>query len=1738
MGTPVWRQGLAAVVSAILILEAGAFAPASSVLGTSSAGGAARHLDAPQSAPNDPPSKPEQAHTTSVVCDDFERANNPDSWGSGGLGTWQAWNPPGDSSIVNGEGSLIWDGSLTTIRYIDRGSIPLPFELYLKHRAWIAGAPSEDNLTLSIYAGVSTTPGFGTQPPGDYYFARYLHGFTLARPGRWLDYYARALVGNQTGWTTDSDASPFVDDYADGTTFYTRLRVFSGDQVYIKHWVAGEAEPAAFVEWPIQNPSSGPMRYIVVRNWPSYPLAEPPDPVADWRIDEICLDTAPPPVMVTEDIPDETEWNDHPNTETSGDPVNTFNGSLTTEVQDAVILGRGPAIDFRRTYNSNDPRVGPLGPAWTHSYATRLRLADDESGDLYLIGPEGRGDRYTLQPDGTFTPPPGIHTQLQANPDGTFTATDKDQSTRSFDIGGRLTSIADRYGNTSSLTYGAGGRLVSISDPAGRGSLALAYTSGRLTSITDWASPARVVTYQYDGSGRLWKVTDREGKTTTYTYDGTSHRIATITDPRGNVALTNTYDPQGRVATQKDARGLVTGDVTTYGYALNPDGTRETTITAPPTSFAPSFTPSLTDSYDATGWLVQRVTRPSSTETLTQSFTYDADGDRTSATDARGNRTDFCYDVNYAGAPIAGSAGNLTRRIDPASTTGADRPVTLIAHDAKHNVIQTVAPEGVPSGTTVTCASDLSAISTAHAVDFTYDAAGVALLATTERFTDPDLGLRTAITKYEYGDAANPGLITRLIPPRGNTALSPDYTYATTLSYFATGSTAGLLKDLTDPLGNRTSFAYDAVGRLTSTVDPLGNAAGGVPAEHTTTLSYDQEDRLRFRALPAPVAGAAGLTEETRYDAAGNPTARIDANGQVSTFTYDERNSLASVTESTQGWTDPAAPPAAVIVTEYDHDAGGNVTRVTRAAGDSQHERVTDYAYDGRGLFRSETQYPAWPSTAGPLVTATSYDANGLPLTTTDPLGQTTTRAYDALNRLTAIDYSDTSTPDVAYAYDANGNRTSMADGSGTTTYQVDEAGQIVTVTSPGPTTVGYRYDLDGKRTKLIYPDATAVTYTWNKGGQLASLLDWASRSVSYTYAPDGLVRTTTNPDGSVATHTYDNARRLVDILHTGASSAVLDRFAYTLDAAGNVTDVANGSLRPQFARPDGLTGSNGTWTGSYASIDEAPASDADFLASPSGPTTSNYYEISLSNVSEPHVPTGITVRYRYAKSGNNSGKTTNLTVELRQGATVIASQAHPNIPGVTGSGWQAGSFTLTTAEANAVTNFADLRLRFRPSSSGGGQTRSAQISWGEIELASAGDPATHIAYSYDRLYRLTGVDDAGGTETYSYDPVGDRLTVGGMAYTYDRADRMTAAGATSITVDANGNLTAKGADSFAFDQANRLTSASVDGVTETYAYDGDGTRVSRQVGASPAIEYVSDLAGGLPVTIDDGSRKYVYGLGLAYAVAGSSIEVYQADHLGSVRSLTDGAGSVVATYGTDAWGIPTVSTGSSTQPFGFTGEPRDASGLSYLRARYFDAELGRFLSRDSWAGGATAPQSLNRYAYVTNNPVRYTDPSGRCGIDLIADIGFSLFSLGQVIFGPEKERAENLGYLALDVGGVIIPCGAGMGMLARGARTTDTAEDAIGGGFMGHRGYELGNAPYQPARNTGTTIGDRTFTGHALDQMQNRGIMPTVVENAIQVGTPFATRPGTRGYYDPVNDLQVITNDIGEVVTVIWGSP
>ncbi len=99
-------------------------------------------------------------------------------------------------------------------------------------------------------------------------------------------------------------------------------------------------------------------------------------------------------------------------------------------------------------------------------------------------------------------------------------------------------------------------------------------------------------------------------------------------------------------------------------------------------------------------------------------------------------------------------------------------------------------------------------------------------------------------------------------------------------------------------------------------------------------------------------------------------------------------------------------------------------------------------------------------------------------------------------------------------------------------------------------------------------------------------------------------------------------------------------------------------------------------------------------------------------------------------------------------------------------------------------------------------------------------------------------------------------------------------------------------------------------------------------------------------------------------------------DHLGSVRTETDALGQVTVARSFDPFGVPLQADGGN--PFGYTGEQQDAgTGLVFLRARYYQPNTGRFLTRDPWPGGDLRPQSMNGWSYVEGNPVNWVDPTG-----------------------------------------------------------------------------------------------------------------------------------------------------------------
>jgi RHS repeat-associated protein len=260
----------------------------------------------------------------------------------------------------------------------------------------------------------------------------------------------------------------------------------------------------------------------------------------------------------------------------------------------------------------------------------------------------------------------------------------------------------------------------------------------------------------------------------------------------------------------------------------------------------------------------------------------------------------------------------------------------------------------------------------------------------------------------------------------------------------------------------------------------------------------------------------------------------------------------------------------------------------------------------------------------------------------------------------------------------------------------------------------------------------------------------------------------------------------------------------------------------------------------------------------------------------------------------------------------------------------------------------------------------------------------TTINYEYDPLYRLTSAEYSNDDYYhYAYDAVGNRLTESNQStvnsYQYDSVNRLMSVNNVNYAFDNNGNLLSDGVNTYTYDSANRLISVSNQSSVSSYQYNGLGDRYTQTVN-NQTTTYVLDLNAGLTQVLDNGTNTYTYGLG-RISQTNTVTEYFLGDALGSVRQMTNTAGDITLTKTYAPYGTVTQSAGSGQSMYAYTGEQMDVSGLTYLRARYYNPNDGRFMSRDTWSGNEYQPITYNKWTYANANPNFYTDPSGHNGI-------------------------------------------------------------------------------------------------------------------------------------------------------------
>ncbi|MBZ5723347.1 MAG: RHS repeat-associated core domain-containing protein, partial [Acidobacteriia bacterium] len=227
--------------------------------------------------------------------------------------------------------------------------------------------------------------------------------------------------------------------------------------------------------------------------------------------------------------------------------------------------------------------------------------------------------------------------------------------------------------------------------------------------------------------------------------------------------------------------------------------------------------------------------------------------------------------------------------------------------------------------------------------------------------------------------------------------------------------------------------------------------------------------------------------------------------------------------------------------------------------------------------------------------------------------------------------------------------------------------------------------------------------------------------------------------------------------------------------------------------------------------------------------------------------------------------------------------------------------------------------------------------------------------------------------------------------YMYNTSNELTSTPTTSYTYDNNGNTKTKSdGTQYNWDFENRLASVVLPGAggTVSFKYDGFGRRVQKsfvQGATTTTTDYLYDGANLLEEVDQNGNvlARYTQGAGVDEPLTelrSGTTSYYEQDGLNSVTSLSNSAGALANTYTYDSFGKLTAVTGAVTNPIRYTGREFDSeTGVYYYRFRYFDQNIGRFLSEDP---AVFRGRDVNLYRYVRNHPTDFIDPGGLMTID------------------------------------------------------------------------------------------------------------------------------------------------------------
>jgi len=760
------------------------------------------------------------------------------------------------------------------------------------------------------------------------------------------------------------------------------------------------------------------------------------------------------------------------------------------------------------------------------------------------------------------------------------------------------------------------------------------------------------------------------------------------------------------------------------------------------------------------------------------------------------------------------------------------------------------------------------------------------------------------------------------------------------------------------------------------------------------------------------------------YDAAGNPIKVTDPDDYSLTFDYDAMNRPVMAMDKANH----------TVVTAYQLDGQ------PRVAVDPEGDTVSYTYYDSTKDGRLKSQLD-------PLNRATSYDYDpaGNVVSVTDNQAHVSRVYYDELNRPVrsvgpAVAADANRSPVTCTKYDTLGRAVELWAGATATpsgtcdfsgadpnlkkqvTYLYDDFGRKLKETDALGKVQTWQYDLYGN--VIQYTDARNQTtiLSWDYGHLLNTrTVKNADGSVyrTYTYIRNALGQTirTEVKDATgkllLATNTdYDPAhrvKRLTDLRNLGPAV-----FTHSLTYSYSPGGLLNTTLDNDGNRTDYLYDPVGRLTGIWAPND-------DYVT---------FAHDKAGRLTEKWLPNGTTARYQW----NADSTLASLTNRVGDTDQLILTRH---------------SYQYDTL----------------------GRRQSALDQSGLLT-----QPALNQSWTYDALDNQTSASVPGTTQASVFDAANQLIelhqttTAGPLlaAFVYDAngnlSKKCTGGTVTRTTSDCTGSAITQ----YSWDAEDRLIQVSAPGITETYAYDAQGRRISKTSNGTPT----NDVYDGMDITaeVDNAGKRlvtYTQGPNIddpLIRITPNQTLYYHADGQGSVVATSNVGGTVIASQLFDAWGNKTNGSASPIPTYGYTGREPDATGLIYYRARYYDPTVGRFISRDP----AGMPDGVNRYAYTGNDPVDFMDPSGNIAvIDNVIGagvaVGVDLFA--QYTQAQLSGQPFNINWTRTSVAG-------GAGFLTSGA-SAFLGESVSGLGLGAASSFALrttGNAAIGSLANVGST--------------------------------------------------------------------